>query len=130
MNDCLYPIYSDVYKFTINNTSNFDKSHYKHVIIFYFDAKRVVDNYNIKYDKKIFMLAAFLYGIRNYKYSISINEDDLRKLITRHISNDSDIVLKIINIISCSKLSDKVERLEYPYNIYLDAILAANVIKI
>jgi HD superfamily phosphodiesterase len=124
-------LYESVVKFVKKTTKKFDESHdYKHAIAVYNTAKCIMDSMNIKYDIYILMFASLLHDVCDHKYPESISQEDLTVFIHDYIPDKVDIIMKIINNISYSKeVSGKREKIDYPYNIYLDAISDADRIE-
>lgn len=120
-----------VLDFIKKNTLHFDESHnYKHALLVYNNAKKIMDSFNRPYDADILIFAALLHDVCDHKYYNSISSNELHSFIYHHIPNKADIIIKIIDNVSYSKeVSDKKEVLEYPYDQLLDAISDADKIE-
>lgn len=121
-------MYDQVEDFIKKSTEGFDSSHdYKHAIIVYLTARRIMDSFEIEYDYDILMFAALLHDVRDHKYPKSISETALRDFIKLHVPNKVDIIMKIIDNTSYSReVRGKREKLDFPYNLYLDSISDAD----
>jgi len=121
-------IYDDIVCFLTESTKHFDSSHDKnHAIAVYETSVKIMDSFNIDYDKEILMLASLLHDVCDHKYPNSISVGELETFIRKCVGERCGIVLKLINNISFSKqVQKKRELFEYPMNLYLDAISDAD----
>ena len=128
-------MFESKYDATVNyvkeHTNDFDESHdYEHAKNVYNFAKQIMDSCKIEYDLDILMFAALLHDVRDKKYANSITLQQLEDYISSFVPHQTTIIIKIIENISYSReVSGKREKLEYPYNIYLDAISDADRIE-
>lgn len=131
MPDNLPTLYETVIEFVKEHTKEFDQSHdYKHALIVYDNAMKIMDSFKFEYDQDILMFASLLHDVCDHKYPNIITLDKLGEFISSHIPNKTNIVMKIINNISYSKeVAGKREKIDYPYNLYLDAISDADKIE-